>query len=179
MRSCSFRPAGSRTHRLLFRMQRSPLNTRNSSDKSHAFAPSSSTQVNHAIMQLGHYFTWSSCMPAHGGLQEQAPLSLSLSSTQISGCDERALALFNLLVQHHKYPSTLICFALPIVMVHTTYHAIFTNTSFLEDVVSAAFNGVVVWEIINCLPLEAKHIFWPEFKDFMQRRKRPALISVL
>jgi hypothetical protein len=45
--------------------------------------------------------------------------------------------------------------------------------------VMATLNGSMTWEILNCFPSEAKYIYWPEFCNLIQQRKRPSLASIL
>jgi hypothetical protein len=47
------------------------------------------------------------------------------------------------------------------------------------SVLTATFNGIMLWELVTCFPAEAKYIFWPELMDLFQHGKRPPLASML
>ncbi|PWN40835.1 hypothetical protein IE81DRAFT_348855 [Ceraceosorus guamensis] len=41
------------------------------------------------------------------------------------------------------------------------------------------FYGMVLWDVVSCLPRETKHIFWPELRTAFQRRQRLSLATSL
>ena len=46
-------------------------------------------------------------------------------------------------------------------------------------ILTATFNGIMIWELVTCFPSEVKHIFWPEFRECLLEKKLPAPGSVL
>lgn len=47
------------------------------------------------------------------------------------------------------------------------------------SILTATFNGIMLWEVATCFPTEVKHIFWPEFKALIRDKKLPPPASFL